>query len=81
MAEPLDPKELVTIEEVAVSNMWEITALVEVLERKGMLTRQEFYEMTQKLRLQMSQAPQIELTRSVLLAVGSFLPTVNRLDS
>ncbi len=35
MVEQLDPKELVTIEEVAVSNMWEITALVEVLERKG----------------------------------------------
>ncbi len=28
MAEPLDPKELVSIEEVAISNMWEITALV-----------------------------------------------------
>ncbi len=35
MADPLDPKELITIEEVAISNMWEITALVEVLERKG----------------------------------------------
>lgn len=35
MAEKLDPKELVTIEELAISNMWEMAALVEVLEWKG----------------------------------------------
>ncbi len=35
MAKPLDPKELVTIEDLAVSTMWEMAALVEVLERKG----------------------------------------------
>ncbi len=34
MAEPRDPKDLVTIEDLAISNMWEIAALVEVLERK-----------------------------------------------
>ncbi len=33
MAEKLDPKELVTIEELAISNMWETSALVVVLER------------------------------------------------
>ncbi len=33
MAEPLDPSHLVTIEELALSNMWETTALVVVLER------------------------------------------------
>jgi len=33
MAEPLDPKEVVTAEEVALSNMWEIAAIVELLER------------------------------------------------
>ncbi len=35
MAEQLDPKEIVTLEELAISNMWEMTALVEVLEKKG----------------------------------------------
>ncbi len=35
MAEPLDPKEIVTLEELAISNMWETSALVELVERKG----------------------------------------------
>ncbi len=30
MAEPLDPTDLVTLEELALSNMWETAALVEV---------------------------------------------------
>ncbi len=32
MAEPLDPTDLVTLEDLAISNMWETSALVEVLE-------------------------------------------------
>ena len=36
MATPLDPKELVTLEEIALSNMWEITALVFDLPKKGL---------------------------------------------
>ncbi len=35
MAEKLDPKDLVTLDELALSNMWENTALVELVERKG----------------------------------------------
>ena len=35
MAERLDPKELVTLEALAISSMWEVAALVEVLTRKG----------------------------------------------
>ncbi len=50
MAEKLDPKELVTIEELAISNMWETSALVELLERKGVVTRQEVLAMIQELR-------------------------------
>ncbi len=50
MAEKLDPKELVTIEELAISNMWETAALVELLERKGILTKQEVLAMIQELR-------------------------------
>jgi hypothetical protein len=37
MAQPLDPKEVATIEELTISNMYEIEALIEVLARKGML--------------------------------------------
>jgi len=36
MAEPLDPKEVVSIEELAISNMYKIKALVGVLDRKAM---------------------------------------------
>ena len=50
MAEPLDPTDLVTLEELALSTMWEIAALVEVLERKGILTKQDVLDMIQELR-------------------------------
>ncbi len=52
MAEPLDPNALVTLEELAISNMWENAALVELLERKGVLTKQEVLDMMQELRRQ-----------------------------
>jgi len=44
MADKLDPKETVTIEELTISNSYEIAALVSVLERKGLLTRGEVIE-------------------------------------
>ncbi len=50
MAEKLDPKELVTLDELALSNMWETSALVELLERKGILTKQQVLDMIQELR-------------------------------
>src|SRR5881409_2503298 len=50
MDETLDPKELVTIGELAISSMWEMVALVEVLERKGICTKQEVLDMIQELR-------------------------------
>ena len=50
MAEKLDPNEFVTLEELALSTMWETSALVELLERKGILTKQEVLDMIQELR-------------------------------
>ncbi len=50
MAEPRDPNDLVTLDELALSNMWETAALVELLERKGILTKQEVLAMIQELR-------------------------------
>jgi hypothetical protein len=44
MSERLDPNELVTLQELVVSNAYEIAALVAVLERKGLLTQQEVLE-------------------------------------
>ncbi len=45
-----DPNDLVTLEELALSNMWETSALVELLERKGILTKQEVLDMIQERR-------------------------------
>jgi len=50
MADPLDPNDLVTMEELAISTMWETSALVELLERKVILTKQEVLDMIQELR-------------------------------
>ncbi len=50
MAEKLDPKDLVSLDELALSNMWENATLVELLERKGILTKQEVLAMIQELR-------------------------------
>jgi len=57
MAEKLDTKELVTFEEIAISNMFEIAALVELLDRKGVITKQEVLDMIQELR---SKTPRAE---------------------
>ncbi len=50
MAEKLDPKEIVTLEELALSNMLETAALVEVLEKKGLLTKQDILDAIRELR-------------------------------
>ena len=60
MAEQLDPKELVTIEELAISSMWEVAALVEVLERKGVLTGEELYDAIIELRQRHPEATTLE---------------------
>jgi hypothetical protein len=39
-----------SIEEATVSNMWEIAAIVEVLERKGLCTKQDLYDINTELR-------------------------------
>ncbi len=60
MAEPLDPRDLVTIEDLAISSMWEITALMEVLERKGVLTPGEIYDAITELRQRHPEATTLE---------------------
>ena len=49
-AESFKPKDLITLEELAIANMWETLALVELLERKGILTRHEVLDMIQEPR-------------------------------
>jgi len=50
MAKPLDPKELITLQELAISNAYEIAALVAVLERKGLVTPAEVLEEIKRLK-------------------------------
>ena len=39
-----------SIEEATVSNMWEIAAIVEVLERKGLCSKQDLYDIISEFR-------------------------------
>ena len=50
MAEKLDPKEVVSFEELLVSNVIEQEALVNLLERKGVITEAELLEEIKALR-------------------------------
>ncbi|MBC7840466.1 MAG: hypothetical protein H7Y39_17785 [Nitrospiraceae bacterium] len=45
-----------SIEEATVSNMWEIAAIVEVLERKGLCTKQDLYDIITEFRRRNPQA-------------------------
>ena len=44
MAEPLDPKQTVTFEELLISNMIEVQAVVQLMMEKGIITEQEYYQ-------------------------------------
>lgn len=43
-------RETMSLEEATISNMWEIAALVEVLERKGLCTKQDLHDIIAELR-------------------------------
>ena len=54
-------RESMSLEEAAISNMWEIAALVELLERKGLCTKQDLLDIITELREQ-SPRPKIPET-------------------
>jgi hypothetical protein len=43
-------RETMSLEEATLSNMWEIAAIVEVLERKGLCTKEDLYEIITEFR-------------------------------
>ena len=43
-------RESMSLEEATISNMWEIAALVEVLERKGLCTKRDRYDIITEFR-------------------------------
>ncbi len=51
MAERMDKREVVSFEELLISNMYEQEALVLLLEEKGVLTRGEVLEKIKELRV------------------------------
>ena len=50
MSDDRPKRETMSIEEAAVSNMWEIAAIVEVLERKGLCSKQDLYDIVSEFR-------------------------------
>ena len=50
MAQPLDPREMVTVEDIAISSMYEIEALIEVLVEKGIITHEELLKKIKELQ-------------------------------
>jgi hypothetical protein len=57
MAPQGKPDELVTLQELAVSNAYEIAALVALLERKGILTQQEEVDEIKRLKAKTPKGP------------------------
>lgn len=49
-------RESMSIEEATLSNMWEIAALVALLERKGLCTKQDLFDIVHELRKQNPRA-------------------------
>ena len=50
MSNDLPERESMFIEEATLSNMWEIAAIVEVLERKRLCTKQDLYDIITEFR-------------------------------
>ena len=50
MSDDRPKRDSMSIEEATVSNMWQIAAIVEVLERKGLCTKQDLYDIIAEFR-------------------------------
>jgi hypothetical protein len=62
MSDDRPTRESMSLEEATVSNMWEIAVIVEVLERKGLCTKQDRYDIITEFR---RKNPLFELGREV----------------
>jgi hypothetical protein len=50
MSDERPKRNSMSIEEATISNMWEMDAIVEVLERKGLCTKQDLYDIITEFR-------------------------------
>src|SRR4051812_24982154 len=57
--------ESMSIEEATISSMWEIAALVELLECKGLCTKQDLYDIITEFRQKNPRASLLETLTSV----------------
>ncbi|MBX3319808.1 MAG: hypothetical protein KF890_07995 [Nitrospira sp.] len=55
-------RQTMSLEEATISNMWEIAAIVEVLEKKGLCTKQDLYDIITKLR---NKSPRARIPETV----------------
>ena len=62
-------RDAMSIEEATISNMWEIAAIVDVLERKGLCTKQDLYDIITEFRRKNPRAsiPETAFPESYLL--------------
>jgi len=49
-------RESMSLEELAISNMWEIAAIVELLGKKGLCSKQDLYDIIGELRIKNPRA-------------------------
>ena len=52
MAEKLDDKELVTFKEMMIANSFQVDALAQLLNEKGLITEDEFYTKLKGVQMQ-----------------------------
>ena len=50
MSDQRPKRDCMSIEEATISNMWEVAAIVEVLERKGLCAKQDLYDLITEFR-------------------------------
>ena len=52
MAEKLDPSELVNFKELLMTNSMQVDAIAQLLIKKGVFTREEFFDMMKQVQME-----------------------------
>ena len=60
MAQKVDPKEIVTIEELAHSNYFQLEVMFRLLVKKGIITKQEYNDEMKELKKDMAAQGTVE---------------------
>jgi mannitol/fructose-specific phosphotransferase system IIA component (Ntr-type) len=60
MAQILDSKEIVTLEELAHSNYFQLEVMFRLLVKKGVITKKEYIDEMQELRQEMARRGTVE---------------------